>query len=352
MGWNKQEVLTNLKVGNIKGGDYIEMDKYGRIMFYGNSYIDSPGQVFCVDGTEGVGDDDFSGKNFSKPFALIQHAIDEADPYATIFVKQKLIPIAEELGGPGTDPNSYAENLIIPNDKPHLLIVGVSRGRTQGGLPQIKKGSGSNPLLTVRSAGCLLAGLGVNGSGSTGGGILLDDDGGASKAAFGTTIVGCHFKNCKGSNALSAATGGAIQWSSNGGAWQALIQGNRFYKNVGDIVLIGTGVSVPQDIIIEKNVFSGPAADVDCNLYLKGGGSGINGVVIDDNIFPALPALSSGVKLRFIDATGCIGVLSNNKFADTTTATGYGAAKAKAMIPITMFMIKNYNESGLITREA
>jgi hypothetical protein len=114
--------------------------------------------------------------------------------------------------------------------------------------------------------------------------------------------------------------------------------------------LLGTSGSVPQDVIIEDNILSGPAANVDCNLYLAGG-SGMNGVTIKKNIFPALPAIGANVA-RFIDATGCVGQLVDNYFGDTTTATGYGAAKSKAKIPTTMFMMHNYNESGLITREA
>jgi len=56
-------------------------------------------------------------------------------------------------------------------------LIGVSRGRTQGGLPQLKDGTETTAaILTIRAPGCLIANLGFNGSGNTGGGILLDAD--------------------------------------------------------------------------------------------------------------------------------------------------------------------------------
>jgi len=298
-------------------------------------------QRLFVDGTNGADTNDGSG--WDSAFATIQAAVTAASAGGTIFVAPK------KMAAGATDPVDYAETIIIPATKPNLSIIGYISNRTQGGLPQIKKGSGAVAQITVRAPGCVIANMGINGGSATGGGILLDDDGSA-KSAFGTTILGCHFKNCVGSSATDARTGGAIQWASAGNAWQVRIVGNRFYKNVGDVVLLGTGGSVPQDVVIEDNIFSGPAANVDCNLYLAGG-SGMNGVYIRRNIFPALPAIGANVA-RFIDATGCVGILAENFFGDTTTASGYGNGKTKAKIPTTVFMIHNYNESGLITREA
>jgi hypothetical protein len=300
------------------------------------------GVSYYVDGTYGYDRND--GLSKLTPFQTIQHAIDTASPYDCIYIKPKKIPVG------ATDPVDYAENLIIPVEKPGLSLIGFITGRAQGGMPQIKKGSGTAAQITIRAPGCLIANLGSNGGGATGGGILLDDDG-STKTAFGTTIMNCHFKNCVGTTATDARTGGAIMWAATGSAWQVLIQGNRFYKNVGDIVLLGTSQSVPQDVVIENNIFSGPAANVDCNLYLAGG-SGMNGVIIRKNSFTAFPAIGSGSVVRFIDATGCIGTLEDNTFADTGTTTGYGVAKAKADIPVTLFMSRNYTEGGLITREA
>src|SRR4030067_1756653 len=117
--------------------------------------------------------------------------------------------------------------------------MGISRGRTQGGLPQLKVGATTtSPIIEIKAPGVLVQNIGINGSGGTGGGIKLTDDGGATAATFGWSILGCHFKNCVGTTATNAATGGAVQIGSDGGAWQGLLAGNKFYQNEGDFVLM------------------------------------------------------------------------------------------------------------------
>jgi len=325
----------------MKARDYIPALRFGAKIYpediAGIDPLTQTNQYWFVDGDKSA---DGGGKSWEDAYKTIQAAVNAASEGDVIFVAPKSITAL------ATDPVDYAETIIIPNSKPNLSIIGVSRGRTQGGLPQIKIGSGSTAMLTVRAPGCLIANLGFNGASSTGGGILLDDDGGTSKVAFGTTIANCHFKNCVGSTATDASTGGAVMWGSNGGGWQTLIKGNMFYKNVGDIVLMGTSVSVPQDVVIEDNIFSGPAASVDCNLYLAGG-SGMNGVYVRNNVFPVFPALSSGANLRYAKMTGCVGILSNNYFGTDKT---FGAAGNGAVIPTTTFLSGNYDEGGLIAR--
>lgn len=292
--------------------------------------------TFFVDGD--LGSDGNDGLSPSTAVKTIQQGVTLAAGVggnATVYVKAKAITAGS------TDPSAYAETVIIPATAPNTRIVGVSVSRTQGGLPEIKKGSGSTALITVRAPGCTLMNLGINGASSTGGGVLLDDDG-STKTAFGLAILNCHLKNCKGSVATNAATGGAIMWSSNGSAWQVLIKGNRFYKNVGDVVLLGTSVSVPQDVVIEDNIFSGPAASVDCNLYLMGG-SGMNGVIIRNNSFTCFPAIGSGTNAKQLALTGCVGMLSGNRFG--CTGKTFGAA-GNNLVPTTVLMADNYQEDG------
>lgn len=332
---NSMPILQNLKVG-----DAIRQALGGGL---------NPDKEWYVDGTNGV---DATGRGHFSPEALktIQYAIDTAVDGDTIYIIPKKIPIADSLGGAGCDPNSYAETLIIPNTKPNLSLIGITRGRTQGGLPQIKKGSDSTALLTVRAAGCLIANIGFNGNGSTGGGILLDDDGGLTKTAFGTTILNCHFKNCQGSSATNAATGGAITWpaSSEGGAWQILIKGCRFYKNVGDIVMKGTSGIQPQDVIIEDCIFSGPPASVDCNIYSAAGG--FNGIAINNCIFQQLPNIGSGTNKKFIILpTGSIGMITNCTFGCQTSKTGtpitFKVGGSGASFPVTVHLSRCYGQS-------
>ena len=304
------------------------------------------GTLRFVDGTNGSASN--GGTSWSDAYATIQAAVTASSAGDTILIAPKTITAG------ATDPTSYAESIIIPAAKTNLTLIGFSRGRTQMGLPQIKPaGAVNGACLTIRAGGCLIKNLGFNGNSTAGApinnGIILDDDG-STKAACGTTIENCHFKNCAGSTITNGATGGAIVWSANGGAWQVLIKGNRFYKNAADVCLLGTSVSVPQDVVIEDNVFSGAATDVDCNLFLKGAGSGMNGVIIRNNVFGQLPNIGSGSIKRYIDATGCVGMLVDCTFGCQTSNTGAGqltfqAAGTAALIPTTMHIAKCYGQS-------
>lgn len=329
-----------------KARDYIPALRFGNKIYPEDLAVGNPWANFWyVDGDNGS-DSANNGSAADKATKTIQQAITNAERGDVIFVRTKAMATG------ATDPARYTENIIIPADKDCLSLIGVGTGRSQGGLPQLMTGlTTTQALLTVRAPGCYIANMGFNGavaiSGgttNTGGGILLDDDG-STKTAFGTTIENCHFKNCKGPTVTNAATGGAIQLS--GAPWQILIRGNRFYKNVGDVVLLNTSNSVPQDVIIEDNIFSGPAANVDCNLYLAGG-SGMNGVVIKGNVFQQLPAIGSGSVKRFIYATGCTGMLIGNYFGCETCVGGteitFKVGGTGAEIPATMHMAANFGE--------
>lgn len=304
----------------------------------GSAVLLYPGIPRYVDGDKAT---DGDGRSWANAHNTIQLGVTAAQDGDTVWVKPKL------MAGTVTDPVNYAETVIIPAGK-RIALIGVGGGPAQGAQPQIKKGSGSTALLTMRSAGCYVGNISFNGGGSTGGGVLLDDDGGSSKNAFGSVIESCFFKNCKGSTATSAKTGGAIQWPAAGNAWQVLIRGNRFYKNVGDVVLLGTSGSRPQDVVIERNTFSGPAASVDCQVYVAGG-SGMNGVIVQHNLFTCFPALGSGAVLRCVDMTGCVGSLHDNGFSVASAKT-FGAAGDGGLVPTTVFLTKNYDEGGLIAR--
>ena len=303
------------------------------------------GKVLFVDGTYGT--DGNKGTDPKLALSTIARAIALANPGDTIFVFPK------EMAATDTDPGSYAEAITI--DVPQVSLFGVARGRTQGGLPQIKKGSGTAALITVTAPGVWIAGLGINGSGSTGGGIKFSDDGGSTSASFGGAVSNCHFKNCVGSTATDSRTGGAIQLS--GAPWQMNFSKNIFYKNVGGIVLLDTSNSAPQDIVIEENVFAGTAATVDCDIYLAGG-SGADAAIVRKNVFACdtIPALGSGSVVRYLDMTGCTGMLVDNVFATTVDAAGteytFGAAGTAALIPTTVRMARNWGELSSATAGA
>ena len=294
------------------------------------------GRAWFVDGSTGIGSDSNTGRSLTAPFATVTQALKMAAEYDTVFV------LAKKMAQTDTDPGNYTDAITIKT--PSISIIGAQRGRTQGGLPQFQIGSGAVAQITVEAPGVYLAGLGINNNGSTGGGIKILDDGGTTYSAFGLTIENCHFKN-NACHATNGSLGGAIYWGSQGGGWQILIRNNRFYKNLADIVLVGTSLTVPQDVVIEGNVFSGPAASVDVNI--KTAGSGINGLIIRDNDFPCWPAIGAGSNVMPLSLTGSVGLVTSNTFG--CTGKTFGAA-ANSLVPTTMLLTNNYQESGLIAR--
>ena len=306
----------------------------------GVSGANTKGKVVYVDGT--LGSDQNSGSGWSDAMATIQAGVTAAGAFGVVYITPKTMAAGD------TDPSSYAENIVIPAAYCCMRIIGIGH-RVQGGLPQIKIGGTVHSyMLTIRAPGCFISNIGFNGNSTAGaplnGAIVLDDNG-STKTAFGTSIVNCHFKNCAGTTVTDCRTGGAIDWSSAGGAWQVYIGYNRFYKNVCDVCLLGTSADVPQDVVIEHNVFSGPTASVDTQLYLAGG-SGMNGIAIHDNIFPAIGTLGSAVVKRCVSLTGCTGEMVNNYFGVASTLT-FGAAGTGGLVPTTIFMMGNKYEAAV-----
>lgn len=317
------------------GAKWLESEILG---LFSNMFANS----WYVDGDNGS--DNNTGKEPGKAFATIQKAVTSANHWDTIYIK------ALNMVAGATDPESYAETIIIPAGKSGLRLIGIGNGRVQGGLPQIKIGAGSTAMLTVRSPGCVIANLGLNGASSTGGGILLDDDG-STKSAFGTEIVNCHFKNCK-CHATDGTLGGAIYWSSSGGAWQVRIADCTFYKNLASIVVVGTGGSVPQDVVVENCTFSSSVkTDIDVDIYV--GGSGVDGLVIRDCDFATVdvPTKASGSVQRYISlATGTEGIIAGCRFAcianESATEITFGASGSGGVIPTTVRMSECHGETG------
>ena len=255
-----------------------------------------------------------------------------------------ILVVAPDMAAGATDPTSYAETVIIPAGKALLQIIGIASGTKQAAQPQIKIGSGSTALLTVRSPGCLIKNITFNGNGSTGGGILLDDDG-STKTAEGTIVEGCVLKNCVGSGATDGSSGGGVMIGSTGGAWDTLITDCLFYNNIGGVVLLGTSDSVPQDITIANCRFTSSAANLrDCDIWGHAG-SGMVAVQINGCNFGIFPA--AGTKNTYIDLTACTGLLAQCNFAAGSKT--YGAA-GNVLIPTTVGLAGNYQDGALIAR--
>ena len=317
----------------------------GTTWVQGNALTVNPGNTWYVDGDVNASG---TGNSWDSAFKTIQEGVTAAKADDIVYVA------AKKLTDTTGDPTSYAENIIIPFANAGMALIGVNRGKTQGGLPQIKIGGASTTaMLKIRAPGCLIANLCINGASSTGGGILLDDDY-IAKAAYGTSIVGCFFKNCK-THATDGTTGGAIMWSAYGCAGQVLISDNRFYRCLTDICVINTTKTAPQDVVIENNHFSNSPASTDCNIYSGGNGFG-GGLMIRNNVFGALPAISSGsvglYTLLNITGTSANGMFVDNLFGSLGTTAGFGEGKAAADIADAIWTTRNYSAAGLIVREA
>jgi hypothetical protein len=290
------------------------------------------GNIFFVDGDNGSDGND--GLSPDTPKKTIGGALSISAHGATIYVK------ANNIAAGGTDPVNYAETITIGAKQAGTKIIGCGNGIDQAAQPQIKKGSGAVALLTIKAPGCLIKGITFNGNGSTGGGILLSDDG-STVTAEGTTIDSCVFKNCVGSAATDSSHGGAVQIGSTGGAWDTTIRNCLFYNNMGGFVLLGTSNAVPQDITLDNNVFSCSVA-TNVDTYIWGhAGSGIADIIIKNNVFGFFP--SGNTNNNFMDLTLCTGTLSGNTFS--SNGKTFGAA-ANVLVPTTVFMAANYQEKS------
>lgn len=294
-------------------------------------YAVSRKSVLWVDANNGSG---YSGKTPGKAVRTIQRAIDLSREGGIV----KVIP--RRITALAIDPVSYAETLVIPNDKPGLQLVGVPSTRVQGGLPQIRIGAGSTPMIDVKAPGCHFENLGINGASSTGGGIYLRDNGtdpATTAVSFGATIENCHFKNCK-CHATHGSAGGAIYTD---GAWQVRVSGCNFYKNVGGIVVLA--VSDAQDWVIENNVFNSSInTDVDVDILVT---CRIKGISVTNNTFATVdvPTMSSGDVGRYIKiATGSYGIINKNSFACTVgeadSQKTFGVAGTAVDVPTTVIV--------------
>jgi len=340
--------------------DYVPGLKYGAKVMASEvvaggleSFASDFSVLYYVDGDNGS--DTGDGLTPSTAKSTIQATVTAAAARNVLVKAGSIVNVkARKMAAGASDPVSYAENVTIPaTGGDRMMLVGISANRTQMGLPQIKPaGTTHTYAITINAPGCLVTGLGVNGNSTAGaplnGAILLNSDGATGAvSSLGTSIIGNHFKNCAGTTVTDCRTGGAIDWTAQGDAWQVLIKGNRFYKNVCDVCLLGTSNSVPQDVVIQENIFSGPTASVDTNLYLAGG-SGMNGVIVDNNNFGPLGTLGSATVKRLISATGCVGMFSRNMCQ--TTGKTFGAAGDAGLIPTTMMIAGNYQDNALIAR--
>src|SRR3989337_897379 len=145
----------------------------------GNTPIEG-GNVWFVDGDKSTGG---SGKSWEDAFGESDFDGKLSDFPSTIAAGDVIYVAARTMAQTDTDPTSYTTNLTI--DIPQVSIIGVSRGRTQGGLPQLKVGgTTTQAIITIAAPGCLIANLGINGSGDRKSTRLNSSHGSISYAVF------------------------------------------------------------------------------------------------------------------------------------------------------------------------
>lgn len=304
------------------------------------------GNVILVDGDHG------SATDTRMPYSTIQLAVAAASHGDTILIRALDSDTAGISAGTSADPPGYVGDITITAGKENLSLVGIGGGLSQMSQPCIRVGATTtNPLITVQAVGVTISNLTINGSAGTGGGIKLDAVASTTDAG-GLVVTGCVFKGCHGAD--TAATRGGAIWASGGGSWYCTFANNDFYGNRVGIALIGSSsVSVPKCWKILNNRFFGTAAETDCCIDLTAAGAdGVNGLVIDNNVFGMVDACSyatgAGYKSRYLDLTGCTnGILSNNVFSAVCEGTGvvtFKAAGSAAYVPATVRMVNNRGE--------
>ena len=299
------------------------------------------GNEWFVDGNKSSGG---AGQSWEDAFATIAAAISAASAGDIIYIKPKT---------PGIwDPVGYAETVTIPYGKHHLTLMGVSAGgaNVYGAMPHLSVTSGTTPILTIQAPGCRISNLSFSATGATaGGGILLDDDG-TTTSAYGTTVDHCYFYECLAAG-NTVSEGGAVYWSTDGGAWELRVLQNYFYDCSAGVSLLGTSGSRPTDVLIQGNVFTSSVNTTpDADIYLAGG-SGAQAVVIDGNYFASVDGVNA-TEDHYMNLTGCEGIVSNNMFACKTgsqdTPLSFGASThTAAKIPATVRMANNWGEAAV-----
>src|SRR3990167_2730703 len=85
------------------------------------------GRIWYVDGDKSTGG---AGAKWEDAFADLESACDNT----SLAAGDVILVAGRTMVATDTDPISYTENATI--DTPQVSIIGVSRGRTQGGLPR------------------------------------------------------------------------------------------------------------------------------------------------------------------------------------------------------------------------
>jgi hypothetical protein len=295
------------------GVPMISMDNW--VGFWGS-------KVWFVDGDSGL-DGNTRDSSPTRALATVSQAISLASAYDTIYVKPR-VPTSD-----ASDPEVYAEELIIPYAKHSLNIIGCRSGHDNYYGPKLKLGT-ADAVVDVYAPALTLENFTVHRRSSNTKGIYLR--GITGYATMGGSI-GTHISNCM------------IRYASTQGiyveaGYHSNINNCTFWGGSLDIYLVGS--AVPQRGMQVRSCEFFPANGVvQANPHIRLLGESTE-VLIDDCKFDAVP--SGNI---YIQATGNVdGLISNCRFAFGTGTLNAAAASGEIQLGSGTLSISNLTGSN------
>jgi len=256
-----------------------------------------------------------TGASYDNAFKTIQEAVTAAAAYGTIFIKPKLISVAES--------SKYNENITVPiTTHPGLSFIGAIQGfgtASDQGVSIRGVNAVNSPALLLLSAHAHVENIHFRSrAAQTTGGLVqapYNTNGGDN---IGSSFVHCSFSQDLGADAGSGVAQHTLRLDSTQGV---LVEDCLFQDCRIGISVLATAAAA-QGITIRNNAFRGLAANIAVDILA----ADVTGLQITDNHFlHALPnyGVVGGAtynKYFLRNGTSCTGGISGNSFA-TDTAT-------------------------------
>ena len=281
------------------GGAPVASDKFAG--WWGND-------IWFVDFDNGIRADKQGMNNIKDPQKDLDQAISDAGAGDVIYIRPRT-SVYRYGSSPTVITPPTATNWIVPSGKHDLSIIGTSaHGGLTHGVSLRSYASLTTATLQFRAQYCTIENLGFHG-------IAEQVNTGLVEAleytpfthdGYALTVNRCNFQVYKSSN------GGALQF--NGGRYNQCLN-SMFWHNYVSIRLGSDAKNIQGNHII-GNYFLGEETDIDADIVINDA----THVLIHGNVFDhAIPAYTSGIRLKYINVAGtAAGVISNNWFGTTS----------------------------------
>lgn len=278
------------------GGVPVASDKFAG--WWGNN-------VWFVDYDNGIRANDEGMNDIKHPQKDLDLAIADASAGDVIYIRPRT-SVYRYGSSPEVITPPTATNWVVPKALHHLSIIGTTTG---GGLTHgvsLRSYQGlATFTLRFYAQYCTLENIGFHAIAEqiNSGCVEAKEDDPGTHEGYALTVNRCNFQVYKSGH------GGALVFNS--GRYNQCLNSS-FWHNEVSIFLSPERKTIQGQFII-GNKFLGTTTDIDCDIVI--GNS--NHIFIDSNIFDhAIPALSGGLKNKYICTTGtAYGVVSNNYFA-------------------------------------